>query len=59
MKARQLLVQYYRAIPTARVQNKKNLSEVRVIESLGRKLNLAFRRNYDRSGDYCRQATVG
>jgi hypothetical protein len=27
----------------------KSLSEVQVIESLGRKLNLAFRQNYDRS----------
>ncbi len=38
----------------------KSSSEGRIIESsLGRKLNLAFRRNYDRSGDYCRQSTVG
>jgi hypothetical protein len=51
--------QYYRAIPTARVQKKKSLSEGRVIDSLGRKLNLAFRRNYDCSGNYYQQSTVG
>jgi hypothetical protein len=30
----------------------KSLSEVQVIQSLGRKLNVAFLQNYDRSGDY-------
>jgi hypothetical protein len=44
---------YYRAIPTARVQKKKSLSEVWVIESPGRKLDLAFQRTCDRSGGYC------
>ncbi len=45
---------------TVRVQTKnKSSSDGRVIESFGRKFNLAFRRNYDRSGDYCRQSTVG